>query len=675
MASVTKTYKTIDNVSVTVTLSNANYSGTIPDFDLAGEPILRYDSDGDGFTAPIRRTSLEITVIPDDINTMLEVIDENLTCTLEVSTYGYTFKGYFFGDGVEYSELDLVKSIKLVFVDTLGMLKEKKITDINSDWLHLDSSAGGNTLLGFRYQVKRLLSLLIPEYIDGFDIFGGDYVYDEDGTQITGLITVIPYTDDTATLDAAYIDVSKLFDGSVYDVLKELCLALNYYATIYNNRLVIIHINTILNKTSGNYRAYSMVNGSLTCVNTALSVPSPKVINIFTGYNVLSYGRRNITVKSDYGATTNIFETVDEIFRDDLRDTINGYANAATSCGLFKFYTSTLITANIEDGKIRIYKNTMSSSSNRMYNYILIPLCIDTVSIYDRINIKIKIISSYGGEQYFPAVVVKSNNVSQTANYVIQESHPENFFKIFGDMFSGVGTASGYEHSVNFWVTPAGNETHISLAFCPCYSVNGSETIYYDTIITDINITTDRHTIIKGEEVDIINSASLKSKETIEIKYGSPNYIHPTAIYTPQYYYRNNIMYKLEKQGYYYGDATNKYKLNEYIGRIIAAVRNSITHEVDIEYRQYNVLAGSGTIKYNALYNSLIDCMDRLIVPLSGEFNLITGDGKLRGVTVGKAANIITEGGDNVITEDSNEIVKEKIWQPRNLVNSQRKQA
>jgi len=667
-----------DGNPITIELINSEYNGAALDLTLSQEPVFKYDVDGEGLFAPIRRTSCELTFATYNIDELLQILNENLTCEITIDGY-YTYFGYFFGDGIEYSETNELKHVKVVFVDLLGRLKNKKFEEMFTYLPHVfDITKGGNSRWGFRYHVtQHILTNICKFGLTGVRIFDSDSVFDKDGVMLHGFYDETNYSDNNM-LAGAYIDVDRLMGKTYYDILKELCETLGYYAIITNKVLNLVHLNTIFDNESIAYTSLSFNGTTLAYSYSSTTTLSPFFISTVEESSILTEGIKNVKVKSDYGLRIDKYITFDKILQSSKNTAFRVKCLIGENTGLMTFGSSNkfAVALNDNDVNIQTWGGAQLSHLNWMNEYVKIPFSIAADPL-NKVKIKISVklgIADSNYNRYVSAFLNYDENFNEggIGNSCIGEGEWD-WLRLDGDLFVR------YQKSVSINTEEVTFSFEFASIINSFYGFHGLHLMigpaYLDTAQKYYSITTIKEVTFEikainglvfdsGEEVSVINKETLSALVEKKIGYGSCCInLDNTETPTPIHFYKGSIAYGNYTGMYpaqFFGDDLQKYKLNEYIGRQIARQSSNIGYENTITAREMltNSIDTSGIF---ALFNSLYVYGGRLLMPLGGTYTPVSHNGKIKAHSIYKSIRLITEDSAfDIITEDGINIITEK---------------
>ena len=674
------TPKDYEGNTITIQFYHSVYPSLPISLSLGSEPIFRYDSEGDDFIAPIRRISCELQLVTTDFDFLLQILDENLTCEIFIGST-FAFYGYYFGDGVEYDETDEVKNVKVTFVDLLGRIKNKKFEELFSGITlpHVyDLLRGGNTRWGFRYHVlQHILKKVCSFGFRGVEIVGSDSVYDYNGTKLYGYYDDTNYSDKNM-LAGAYVDVDRVMGKTYYDILKEICEAFGYYAVVSYKTLILVHINSLIGQGSISqvHLSYNGTDLLYSGVDTISVVP--KIIGTVEGVDLMTRGIKNVKVKSDYGLRLDKHLTYEKIKEASSFTAFKSQLAAKQSTGLIKYSSVQFGTINVNGDIINFYNSGYSSALNWMQKYMRIPLWICNIPYTQqttaKVTLKVEVAGYHASDftRYISVILCDNQYFDETGDngndcWGPSPSTEKHAIRRTGDVFtyyrkSLAPNETSWDVEFNIYLPPS-IDRGVNLMVAIPYYEYALQYFWENVSVKDIKMEIiPEKGFDTGETVEVINKETLSATLEKELMYGScARTADDYLVFDPHNVYRGSLAYGTYSGGMtvaqFFGDDTEKYKLNEYIGRQIAAQNDRINYKAKIVTRE-RLTDKIDTLGYFSLFNAIYRYGLKLFMPLSGTYMPISQKGEITAVSINTNTKLITEDALFVIiTEDGLNII------------------
>lgn len=650
---------------VAITLYSDDYNND-PIFELTPEVVFRYDSDGDDAFAPMRRTSVELTMLIKNTGGLMDWLNSNLSVEIEDDFTGKTiFQGYYNGDGMEWDDAAYIKEVKLVFVDVLGILKTKKFEPkVNGMPNHLGVIGTGKALYGFKDDIIPYIKSVTDIRI--VKIIGEVKKYNADGSAILTTIGGLTNSPELG-LEAAYF-THEIYGMNLYDMLSEICKAFGYYCTGNYQTLYFVSISQRSLLSNINYTEINNL-GTITPGTTTMA---DKQLTAFGSLRNLGVGKRNVVVKADSGLNFELAEGFEQFKKVgiDLFDYTGQTCIKKGSSGTYVFYTAG------KDGKS--FKFTDSATTNWWsetdYNYwmdhyikLTHPI---TSSTSSRTQVKVTLMpeGDFVNQScvIFFAIV---KNYSETGNNTFFKKSTGQWVttaNLWNEAECLYTTNQNAAINLEFLISLAGlsnldlviGQAHSTISPYPLKTTMvGSVSLELSAINT---------TFYEGENLTINNTGANKDKE-VEVQH---SFITKNTYLNNSYYlYRNAVQYPSPDTanmvvGALFADQldTTKYQLHEYVGRKIAREysKNRVNYDVETIV---DLASDDGSGEMLRMFDKIFLVKGKRYMALSGDYNLITNELRMSCVqlyqSVEETNNLLSESGNRLIGEQGSILVKE----------------
>ena len=643
---------------VAITLYSDDFNNN-PIFELTPEVVFRYDSDGDDAFAPMRRTSVELTMLIKNTGGLMDWLNSNLSVEIEDDVTGKTiFQGYYNGDGMEWDDAAYIKEVKLVFVDVLGILKTKKFEPkVNGMPNHLGVIGTGKALYGFKDDIIPYIKSVTDIRI--VKIIGEVKKYNADGSAILTTIGGLTNSPELG-LEAAYF-THEIYGMNLYDMLSEICKAFGYYCTGNYQTLYFVSISQRSLLSNINYTEINNL-GTITPGTTTMA---DKQLTAFGSLRNLGVGKRNVVVKADSGLNFELAEGFEQFKKVgiDLFDYTGQTCIKKGSQGNYVFYSA--------------------GTENNAFDFKDLTPGVWNLNYWQTRYLKLSsVVEAHASAQLSIKATLASRNTTNECKlfFAVVNNHVESgtnkFFNSVAKQWAT--TTSLHTETSCIYTQSAGGKVSIDL-LVPINNINeidlvigqAYKTADYTLVITTISsismqLIASSNKFYEGETLTINNTGAKKDKE-VEVQH---SFITKNTYLNNSYYlYRNAVQYPSPDTanmvvGALFADQldTTKYQLHEYVGRKIAREysKNRVNYDVETIV---DLASDDGSGEMLRMFDKIFLVKGKRYMALSGDYNLITNELRMSCVqlyqSVEETNNLLSESGNRLIGEQGSILVKE----------------